>query len=108
MKYFLLTLLILPSYVSASCQDTIKSNNFMLFIDTNESELEIATAEKAACARGEKILVVPKNYKEYRGIIKNIHQAEKDYTDCVKKKPCPSRHMFKRDEQYGKGPRGTS
>lgn len=85
MKYFLLTLLILPSYVSASCQDTIKSNNFMLFIDTNESELEIATAEKAACARGEKILVVPKNYKEYRGIIKNIHQAEKDYTDCVKK-----------------------
>lgn len=85
MKYFLLSLLISSSYASASCQDTIKSNKYILFIDTNESEIEIATASIAACERGEKLLVVPKNYKEYGVLTQDFTKTEKNYLACSKR-----------------------
>ncbi|WPU64867.1 hypothetical protein [Peredibacter starrii] len=86
-KLLLLPLAVLPLYAGASCQDSIKSDKYMLFIDTNESEREIETAEKAACARGEKMVIVPKNYKDYRTYMEEMAKAKKVAMDCTKKNP---------------------
>jgi hypothetical protein len=54
----------------------------MLFIDTNDSGLEIATAEKAACERGERLVVVPKNYKEYAKFVQPVARAQNEINRC--------------------------
>lgn len=56
-----------------------------LFIDTNISDLEIEVARKAACARGERFEVVPKNYKDYAAYSKKIQDASKLLTKCFEK-----------------------
>ena len=85
MKKFLLTLVALPLYAGASCQDEIKSDKYILFIDTNDSAREIETAEKAACKRGEKMVIVPKDYKEYHAIIEKVEAAKLEVKRCAKK-----------------------
>lgn len=92
-KLFLLSLAILPLYAGASCQDSIVSDKYILFVDTNDSALEIETAEKAACARGEKMMIVPKDYKEYHAVIGKVEAAK----NAVKK--CGAKH---KDKAYEK------
>jgi hypothetical protein len=66
----------------ANCPNPINSSKIILFVDTNQSELEIATAQKAACQRGEKLMVVPKNYKEYGKFIAVEQKAYRDKKQC--------------------------
>ena len=75
--------LLLSFGAQAQCNKKIDPNKVILFIDTNNSELEIATTEKAACARGERLVVVPKNYKEYIKLTSASIAIGKKIEKCV-------------------------
>lgn len=77
MKALLLTLLVLSPATVLACKNKIDPKKVILLVDTNTSEPEIATAQKAACERGEKLMVVPQNYKEYSKYIRVLGEAEK-------------------------------
>lgn len=65
-KYlFPLFILILSLPAMATCPNKINPKKVMLFVDTNLGDMEIAAAQKAACKRGERLEVIPKNWKEY-------------------------------------------
>lgn len=81
MKYLILPLL-LTSLNALACASKIDESKVMLFVDTNFSDLEIATATKAACQRGEKLVVVPRNYKDYTNQIKNVEALIKKLSSC--------------------------
>lgn len=76
-KFIALLLIISPEFAKAACAKKIDPSKVMLFIDTNNSELEIATTEKAACARGEKLVIVPNNYKEFAKFTSPVEVASK-------------------------------
>ncbi|MFY7993938.1 MAG: hypothetical protein ACOVP4_11640 [Bacteriovoracaceae bacterium] len=63
--FIILSSLILSSSVWAQCANKIDNSKVMLFVDSNESGPEILTAQKAACQRGQKLVVIPQNYKDY-------------------------------------------
>ncbi|GEM_PF-2395177 len=56
-----------------------------MFVDTNDSTMEIATAEKAACQRGQKLVVIPKAYKEYEKYVVAQNAAMKKVDACAMK-----------------------
>jgi hypothetical protein len=65
-QLILLGLILLPTFANAQeCKTKVDPSKIVLFIDTNKGDLEIETVQKAACARGERLVIVPKNYKEY-------------------------------------------
>lgn len=76
-KLILFLLVISPEFAKAACAKKIDPSKVMLFIDTNNSEIEIETTEKAACARGEKLLIVPKNYKDFAKYTAPVDVANK-------------------------------
>lgn len=85
-KLILLLILVgVPQFSWGVCSNKIDPKKVMLFVDTNTSDLEIATAEKAACQRGERFEVVPKNYKAYTTYIKAIEIGRKALHACVEK-----------------------
>lgn len=85
MKLLIVTFLVLsPSFVLA-CANKIDPSKVILFVDTNNSELEIATTEKAACARGERIVVVPKNHKEFSKYTIPMEAANRKLERCLSK-----------------------
>lgn len=93
---FLIPLLLIISAKAFSCDQKIDESKVMIFLDTNFSDLEIETAKRAACKRGEKIQIIPKNYKEYTSQIRviegklkklqackqNCESLQKEYTDA--------------------------
>ena len=82
MKTLLLAIFVLSPAAVFACSNKVDPKKVMLFVDTNVSDLEIATAEKAACARGEVLKVVPKNYKQYTGYIRNLESTQKKASKC--------------------------
>lgn len=77
MKKLILFLLVISPEFAEACKKKVDASKVMLFIDTNNSELEIATTEKAACARGERLVIVPKNYKDYAKFTTPVEVASK-------------------------------
>lgn len=71
----------------AACSGKVDPSKMILFIDTNESDLEIETAEKSACTRGERLVVVPKNYKEYRKHIDEMNKYQRQADNCNPSEP---------------------
>jgi len=69
---FLIFVLTFVSIKSWACTQKVDESKVMLFVDTNFSDLEIETAKRAACLRGEKLVVVPKTYKQYTAQIRQI------------------------------------
>ncbi len=92
MKHIIYCLaLSLPFVAEASCNKKIDDSKVMLFVDTNNSELEIKTSEKAACERGEKLVIVPKNYQEYSKYTSALNESQKKFDRCSKTgKDCSS------------------
>lgn len=86
MKLLILSALFIFSVgaAEAACKKKIDNSKVVMFVDTNESNLEIETAEKAACDRGQRIVIVPKNYKEYTSIITRVNAAKKAADSCMK------------------------
>lgn len=82
MKYYLALPLLLMSLKSFSCSQKINESKIMLFVDSNFSDIEIETAKKAACQRGEKIVIVPKTYKNYTPQIKKIESLQARSKKC--------------------------
>ena len=78
-----LAVLALPILAQAQCNKPVDPKKVILFIDTNNSEPEIATAQKAACSRGEKLVVVPKNYQEYSRYTAAIESASRAISRCT-------------------------
>ncbi len=77
-------LLFSTSLVRAACANKVDPSKVVLFVDTNFSDLEIKHAEIAACKRGERLQVVPKNYKEYSPLILKKEETQKALWDCLK------------------------
>ncbi len=75
-------LLLSTSLLRAACANKVDPSKVVLFVDTNYSDLEIKHAEIAACKRGERLQVVPKNYKEYSGLILKKEENNKARWDC--------------------------
>lgn len=88
----LFLLLLTPLTVWGTCTNKINRSRVILFIDTNQSSIEIASAQKAACLRGERLEVVPSNYKEYASLEKAIALANRTAETCYKtlRKNCDS------------------
>lgn len=87
---FLFLLPMLLALPALACTNKIDNSKVMLFIDTNFSDPEIATASKAACARGERLLVVPSNYQEYTNQLLIVDGAKRAFDKCasVKSSKC--------------------
>lgn len=85
MKSVFLILTVIVYGQAFACDKKIDPSKVILFIDTNTSEPEIDRAEKAACARGEKLIIVPENFKMYKKIIDDHSKAEKELDSCIKK-----------------------
>ncbi len=84
LKNILTFLVATSSLHSWACSNKVDPNKVILFIDTNFSDLEIKTAEKAACSRGERLAVVPKNYQDYTVLINAYEKNQKAYEKCVR------------------------
>ncbi len=68
-----------------TCSTKVDPNKVVFFVDTNYSDLEIKTAEKAACQRGERLVVVPKNYSDYTSHLVQYEKSKKAFDKCMQK-----------------------
>jgi hypothetical protein len=84
LKNILTFLVATSSLHSWACSNKVDPNKVILFIDTNFSDLEIKTAQKAACKRGERLAIVPKNYPAYTDLIHAYEKNQKAYDKCVR------------------------
>lgn len=92
---FVLLLLLFVQIAHAECNKQIDPNKVMLFIDTNKSELEITTTEKAACERGQRLIIVPQNYKEMDSNTQKVIDSKKALEKCQKNgKACVNEIKF--------------
>lgn len=73
---------IISSHAFANCNKKIDPKKVILFIDTNKSDLEIEVAEKAACTRGETLVIIPKDYKDYSNISRQISALSAKNKGC--------------------------
>lgn len=85
MKLLLILTVFLVSLTSyAQCTGArVDDKKVMLFMDMNNSALEIAAAQRAACARGQKLLVLPKNHREYNVLTNKVQNDMKAYERCL-------------------------
>ena len=83
-KLFFVSLLLGSTAASAVCNKPVDPKKIMVFMDTNTSDMEIATAEKSACDRGETIMIVPKNYKQYTPYRTAVASASRALEACSK------------------------
>lgn len=58
----------------------------VIFIDTNNNIKEIEAAQNGACARGETIIIIPKNYLRMNEIKERINKTVTDNQNCVEPK----------------------
>lgn len=82
MKKLVVASSLLISFSSLACDKKVDPSKVIFFVDTNQSEMEIDTATKSACDRGQRLVVVPKNYKEYAPLQKAQERAYDAYNKC--------------------------
>lgn len=81
-KIFLIFLILWSSLIHAECRNKIDPSKVIIFIDTNMAGKEIASAEAGACARGEKLIVIPKDYEKHDEVIIAYRKADLDLLKC--------------------------
>lgn len=93
-----MVLLLNASLTFAVCTKKIDPSKVMLFVDLNNSALEIETTAKAACERGQKLIVIPREYKQYATYVSEVENSIKKHKTCIKKKKgnCTSEEEQKR------------
>lgn len=75
--FFLISFIIFTNSALA-CDKKITSKDIILFIDFNGSKSEIETARKAACTRGQELVVYPTQTKEVENIVnENVYYGNK-------------------------------
>lgn len=77
-------LLLSPSLLRAECKKKIDPSKVILFVDTNWAGTEIATVEASACERGERLLVIPSDYKIHDQLVMDYRKADQIYGKCLK------------------------
>lgn len=85
-KIFFLLFFLWSAIAGAECKKHIDPSKVIIFVDTNLASREIPTAEAGACARGERLIVIPKDYKNYDQLIIELRDADKDFMKCVNSK----------------------
>ncbi len=84
MKILLLITLFSVSTLSfAQCTGRVDDKTVMMFMDMNNSALEISAAQRAACARGQKLLVIPRNHQQYNQLTSVVQNDMKSYERCL-------------------------
>ncbi len=83
MKILLLTtLLSVTSFTYAQCSGRVDNKNVMMFMDMNNSALEIAAAQRAACARRQKLQVIPRSHQQYNQLTNVVQNDMKAFEHC--------------------------
>ena len=83
-RLIIFLLCVSSSYALATCPNKVDNKKVMLFVDVNLGDLEIETARNAACQRGERFEVVPKNYKDMGVYSEKINIASAKQKACLK------------------------
>lgn len=73
----------LSALVQANCDRPIDESKVMLFVDMNNSGPEIEVAKRAACARGQRLSIIPTNYREWETINARAAQTQAAMTRCT-------------------------
>ena len=79
---FFASIMIFSTSVWANCNRPVDPNKVIFFVDTNFSDLEINTAQAGACARGETLVIVPNNYRDYTRLIRAQEAATRPVMNC--------------------------
>jgi hypothetical protein len=84
MKLLLITIMLsVSTLLHAQCSGRVDPKNVVMFVDMNNAGLEVAAAQRAACARGQKLLVIPQNHREYNQLTSVVQNDMKAYEHCV-------------------------
>jgi hypothetical protein len=84
MKLFIFLFMLSVSLIShAQCPGKVDPKNVMFFVDMNNANLEEAAAQRAACARGQKLVIIPKNHTEYNQLTSVVQNDMKAYEHCL-------------------------
>lgn len=83
----LIALIILSSLNAFACNRSVNSKKAVIFIDTNAGYTEIKAAREAACARGERFILVPKNDIKKIKAVQDTY-AKQYWYDKTKSKIC--------------------
>ncbi|RPJ73234.1 MAG: hypothetical protein EHM20_12580 [Alphaproteobacteria bacterium] len=78
-KLFFILIVLASPLINAECNKKIDPKKVIIFIDTNTATPEIEKAEAGACARGERLVVIPKNHKEYHQLFQASKQIWQEY-----------------------------
>lgn len=85
-KLILLLIFLLSTSAHAICKNKINPSKVIMFVDTNLSAQEIETAEKGACFRGERLVVIPKDHKEEDKYREALKLADIELMKCLDRK----------------------
>lgn len=85
-QIFFVFLILSSGVIHAECRKKIDPSKVIIFIDTNMAGKEIASAEAGACARGERLIVIPKDYKKHDELIIVYRKADQDLLKCYHNK----------------------
>lgn len=100
MKNLFFILLVLSSpLISAECNRKIDPKKVIIFIDTNTATPEIEKAEAGACARGQRLVVIPKNHREYDQLFKASKQISQELMNCHANAPLSDHCMDLRKKE---------
>ncbi len=80
---FIIFMLSVSSFLHAQCRGQVDPKNVMMFVDMNNAGLEIAAAQRAACARGQKLVVIPANHRQYDQLTNVVQNDMKAYERCL-------------------------
>jgi hypothetical protein len=84
MKNYLFIGFFIAGSVQAACTKPVNEKEIILFVDTNQSELEIATARASACQRGQKLVTVAGDEKARQPLLKRFQAADAMFRACEK------------------------
>lgn len=83
MKLLLIIIMLsVSSILHAQCTGRVDPKSVVMFVDMNNAGLEIASAQRAACARGQKLVVIPQNHRQYDQLTNIVQNDMKAYERC--------------------------
>lgn len=100
-KLFFILLVLTSPLIKAECNRKIDPKQVIIFVDTNTSAPEIVKAEAGACARGQRLVIIPKNHKEYDLLFQSSKQIAQQLNNCRSKKSLNNNcsHLEKKENE---------
>lgn len=82
MKKFFILFVAFSTAHAFGCDRPVDNSKVVFFVDTNYSDLEIDTARRAACNRGERLVVAPRNYRDHTRFLRPLAELEERANRC--------------------------